>query len=327
LRGFNRTKPGKPLVDLFVGVKELYSDGLPSLPFRKAIFGKKNKWGLPTFLPFKALPGAIKNVIKDYRSLGSEYLNVVFGWEPFVKDLRDLYEAMMTWERALNKLKAQNGHSIRRRATLKDDVSTSQTEEFHPFAYWNVNGSPPNWFGSTGGSLCTVTTTTSTKIWYSAGYRYWIPDLTSWQWDAKAKLALFGLLPTPGRLWEAMPWSWLADWFTDIGEIAEAVSPTAVDNLVQLYGYTMYHDVVNVEAAVYTYHGGADTEMYIPWIDQTLGFRFDASEHKYSTVHRTERKIRAGGFNPFGPNVTLDSLSAGQNGILAALGISKLPRI
>jgi hypothetical protein len=161
------------------------------------------------------------------------------------------------------------------------------------------------------------------KIWYSAGYQYWIPDTTSWQWDAKAKLALFGLLPTPGALWDAMPWTWLGDWFTDVGEILDAISPTAVENLVQRYGYTMYHYQTMVEAKSHVSHAHFDNEVFFPGLGY-FGAKYPAVNRDFSTTYVKEMKVRAGGFNPFGPSVSLDSLSAGQTAILAALGLSKL---
>jgi len=327
LRGFNRTKPGRPLANILVAGKELATDGLPSLPLRKLIFGGKNKWGIPTVLPLKDLPGAIKRVIGDYRNLGSEYLNIVFGWKPFVKDLQDLYEALKNWDRALKKLVAQNGHAIRRRATLEKDVSTSQTSANYSFAFANVYGAPPNWF-SNGRSSYTVTTTNSLDVWYSAGYRYWIPDPTDWLWEGQAKAALFGLLPTPGQLWDLMPWTWLADWTSDVGEILDAVSPTAVNNLVQLYGYTMRHDVTTVTATCQTSHEARhDSGTFtIGGNTYPYGGEWGSCDHSFSTTYKKERKIRAGGFNPFGPSTSLADLTAGQVGILAALGLSRAPK-
>lgn len=327
LRGYNKTKPGRALVDLFVAGKELYSDGLPSLPLRKLIFSRKNKYGLPTFLALKDLPGAIRGLLKDYRTLGSEYLNVVFGWKPFVKDLQDLYKAMKNVDAAISKLKAQNGHIVRRRANLHEDMTTSQSGADSNLAYVNVRGAPGNVFGDAGRTSYTLTTTTYTKVWYSAAYRYWIPDTASWQWNAGARAALFGLTPTPGRLWAALPWSWLSDWFSDVGQMAEALSDTAADNLVQLYGFTMYHDITVVEATAQVQHPGQSGRRYLSYPDVFYpgyyGKEYQSVDCSFSTRYTKERKIRAIGFNPFGKSDGLDSLNAGQFAILAALGLSK----
>lgn len=145
-----------------------------------------------------------------------------------------------------------------------------------------------------------------------AKYQYYIPDTSSWQWDARARAVLFGALPTPSVVWEVLPWSWMVDWFTNVGDVMSNASVNAVDNLVALYSYIMEHKTTTVECTAvsqweskynqyWAYPGGSCTSV------------------GKSTV---ETKARCGG-SPFGMGITFSGLSAGQGAILAALGLSR----
>jgi hypothetical protein len=55
-----------------------------------------------------------------------------------------------------------------------------------------------------------------------------------------------------------------------------------------------------------------------------VGQKFDGCDKSVNSVYTDEYKIRTGGFNPFGPDKTADSLSGYQVSVLAALGLSRL---
>jgi hypothetical protein len=154
-----------------------------------------------------------------------------------------------------------------------------------------------------------------TRVWYSARYRYFIPEehLQSSLWTKAAKAALFGVLPTPELLWEVVPWSWLIDWFTNVGDIASNLSWTPAENLIADYSFVMKHIEEKVVTTNYTF--------FPPRI--TPAYNYKGVDHTFTRVEKREVKLRAGDLNPFGLGVTLPSLSGRQLGILAALGISR----
>jgi pyruvate-formate lyase-activating enzyme len=318
LEGYNRTKPGHSEADVWVGVKELLQDGIPSIP------------GTTLIGNFKRFPQDLKDLVGFFKSLGSEHLNDVFGWRPLVNDIRRLYNLTKTVDKRLQQLVAQNGQRVRRRTILRSDSDSVQESTAFGSAYANAYGgagivnsaNPP---GSNKTSWSRVTTSFD-HVWYSACYKYWIPDPGSLMWQARAKAALFGALPTPGALYAAMPWSWLADWFTNIGNIAEALSPTAVDNLVQLYGYTMRHKGTKVTCNASVSYPGKDsvTTVIIGGKPTELGYRWKGTDGSSSSVYTDEYKTRVTGFNPFGPDKSADALSGYQVGVLAALGLTRL---
>jgi hypothetical protein len=308
LVGYNRTKPGQSSADLLVSAKELLSDGLPSIPLSTML--KR--------VPMRSIPMHLDRDIRAFKNLGSEYLNIVFGWKPFIKDLRALYKTMKTIDAQVNRLIAQNGHAIRRRAVLKSTSESVEEVKVFTSTYVNIYGGGNPW--PSGKTRWSRTTTDEEEIWYSARYRYWIPKPLSWQWQAKARAVLFGAYPTPGNLYAAMPWSWLVDWFASIGEVLNAIGPTAVDNLVQLYGFTMRKTTHKVVCSSWTAHAGFDN--YNP----SIGFGYTYAGHDLSTqsVYTDVVKSRSGGFSPFGPDKVAAGFTPYQLSILSALSLTRL---
>jgi len=242
--------------------------------------------------------------------LGGEYLNIVFGWKPFVRDLMQMYQLWSKIDKELAKLRKENGQGINRRATVEHSDSEDTYAEIHPQAYINVMGAPPD-FGFNGTTFETGKTETKTRTWFAGRFQYYIPDLSTSQWDTRARQALFGGNLSPELAWEVLPWSWLIDWFSNVGDVISNASNNAVDTLICQHSYMMRHVTLRTSRSCYVAHPPSPAGW---WPAMANEFR-----HEY----KLETKFRNGGGNPYGFAVKLDSLSAGQLAILAALGISR----
>ena len=307
--GYKKARPGNPVASLGQFLVELRD--LPQVPYLGKIAERFSG------VAFQSIPKILLATLQDFRNHGSEYLNAVFGWKPFVNDLRQVYNLMKTIDARMAKLKKENGQSLRRKATISNTVSTTQGYNLYGFPFANCYGSPPNY--TSGSTVYKSTSTTGERIWFSAAFRYWIPDTDSWQWNARARAALFGALPTPELLWNVLPWTWLVDWFTNFGDVISNISPNAVDNLVTGYSFVMKHNWKHTVHSAEVSVNGLDN-----WNPNTgLGYTVKPLSTTIATQELIETKVRTGGGNPFTPYTTLPSLTAGQLGILAALGISR----
>lgn len=307
--GYSRAKPGGPLVDFGQFVCELRD--LPSVPakgllnvYRRLIRRHGGTvWGLPRVLHKELL---------NFRNLGSEYLNIVFGWEPFVRDLRLAYQLYKDLDKHLAQIVRDNGRGIRRGSTVLSNSTVTQTEATasYPFAFTYGGGLPR----ATGRSHVTVTTQTTEKVWFAGKFRYYIPDIGSSAWTARATFALFGMNPTPELLWNIMPWSWLIDWFTNVGDVVSNMNSGTAENLTCLYSFIMretkYARVAN------------STTSWNPYSYKDLSY-WEGGCLNHSSEYVESLKTRVGGGNPFGLDVQLPSLSTKQLAILAALGVSR----
>lgn len=310
-KGYARTRPGNPVAGMGQFLVELRD--LPSIPFSKGL-GKGN-FGFP----IQQVPSLLFERLKDFRSLGSEYLNVVFGWKPFVKDVQDMYNLWHTIDKRIAKIVRENGKGIRRKATIETDATSSQDAREYSSAYVNVNwGMPigpnvPNKHTS-----WSYTRTTSSKSWFVGKYCYYIPDTGSSLWNKRARAALFGVLPTPELLWNVLPWTWLIDWFSNVGDIYSNLSPNAVDNLTLKYSFVMKRTESTEIWRSHVEHGAATGGG-----PGQFGYAHPAGGVTFSKTLKSTEKARVGGGNPFGLDVQLPSLSTYQLAILAALGISR----
>ncbi|DAD51666.1 TPA_asm: maturation protein, partial [ssRNA phage Zoerhiza.1_31] len=336
--GYKRARPGNPVASLGQFLVELRD--LPAIPFKRLLFKKGDKaqvvkslfkgQGIPRGVPIQEVPRLLLRQLMDFRSLGSEYLNVVFGWKPFVSDVRKMYNLWYDIDKRMAQIIRENGKNIRRKAKISEDRTVSQDPPtLGVGAYLNVAGAPPNSFGSynygtgvcvggCGRSLYTVTRTSHEKVWFSGSFHYYIPDVSSSLWDKRARLALFGALPTPELLWEVLPWSWLIDWFSNIGDVISNASQNAVDNLTCRYSFVMKQVVTETEYKCISSHKAFSVNNPPFSVAE-----WPAMSNTWTTTETITQKMRAGGGNPFGLNVQLSSLSSYQLGILAALGLSR----
>jgi hypothetical protein len=138
--------------------------------------------------------------------------------------------------------------------------------------------------------------------------RYYIPEQSNTrlriQRQAQEANRLLGLRPDPELLWQLAPWSWLADWVTDVGALVGNYTSFAFDGLVWKYAYLMEHRQVVTKYDLVghrTYNGAS------PTCSATL-------------VRESKRRVTS---SPFGFGLDLDGFTLRQWSILAALGISR----
>jgi hypothetical protein len=292
-KGWHAAKPGKPTVDLMVGAAELFREGIPSIP------------------------GNLLRRLRSFRSSGSEYLNWNFGWRPLLSDIQKMYETYRNLNRQLDQLVRDNGKGIRRRRDLSNTTNTTNVTErttTTTSGVWYPAMAMPGYEGP-----CRVQTFTkeTEKIWFVGRFRYYIPDIGSDQWTRRATRALFGLNPTPEVLWNLLPWSWLIDWFTNVGDVVANLSDHAAENLTADYAYVMRTKGTSTySVASLEFPGTTPTHESAGW-NHIPGGSISAM-----TVKSQTEKARLPA-TPYGFGLTYDGLSPYQMSILAALAISR----
>ncbi|DAD51237.1 maturation protein [ssRNA phage SRR7976357_10] len=301
--GVQKTRPGNPVASGFQFLYELTD--FPAIPGSNLwSWFKETRWAGSN------PAAAARDYVRYMRSLAGEYLNVAFGWKPFVGDLRKMYKYMRTVNNALAKLREENNKDIHRRVTLENSSDNTQTVTVYPYPYANVLGAPPTYMA--GYTVYKVTRRVSTRRWFSAQWHYYVPEIDSWQWEARARLALFGALPTPETIWSVLPWSWAIDWFTNASSLYSNLSVNAVDNATMGYSYTMREHTDVTEVTSHVVHG-----------EGTGFYNWPAVDHTFRSTTKVVTKARVGGGDPYGVEVRFDGLSAYQASIIAALGLSR----
>lgn len=262
---------------------------------------------LGTFIAeLRDVPGLLFKRVSKYRDLGNNYLAHQFGWKPFLGDLISWYDSVKKIDQRVAQLKRDNGRYVKRGGTLfrssefnRDTCSASQIDLGFPDIYRYDSVTQETW--------------ESEKCWFSARFKYYIPGLMSAKFGTLAAYRrLWGLKMTPNEVWQLLPWSWLVDWFSNVGDVISNLVSASDENLVAKYAYLMYHrKVVTKKKVNFTcrVQDGIASYSYVP----------DMSE--VTTISETKTRT---GASPFGFNLEIGGLSAYQSSILSALGISRL---
>jgi hypothetical protein len=293
--------PTNPVANVAQSIAELVREGV-TLPGAQFIQALKSRTG---FL----------------RSVGSEYLNVEFGWKPLISDMEDVFRAITQSRKILENLEKNSGSDVRRRRVLdKVVVSNAYNTYSRTWRYPTAGDSAiydPLFSGYPAGPLKNGGTLERTDLVteqysFSGAFSYYFENGS----DPIQKLkgyeqrinALLGVrLLTPEVLWELAPWSWLADYFANFGHIASNLTRFSNDGLVMKYGYLMRH---SVSKRIYTQNG----------VEFTSG-----GPGPFAITLQLERKERVRA-TPFGFGLNPNSFTNRQWAILAALGLTKAPR-
>lgn len=311
---YHMTRPGNPVASLGQFLMELRD--LPKIPFVQGRAGYVSlfKQGLSLSGIMRQAREIARNALhwrRLYPDVGGEYLNFLFGWKPFISDLRSIYNLWSSIDRQMAQIIRDNGKSVRRKAHLEKQTEIlSNSNNSYSFPGANIRGFPGDYASAGGKSSVTVWSWRVTEVWYSAAYRYYIPDVSSSEWTRRAKLALFGALPTPELIWAVTPFSWLVNWAINVEDVVSNLSVNAVDNLVQLYSFIMRKI----------------TTEYISWSQTEWNGRpgcYPAGSGTWISTRKQVIKTRTGGGSPYALSAQSGTpLSSYQLGVLAALGLN-----
>lgn len=269
---------------------------------------KLTKVGLGQFIAeLRDAPGLLLKKLKGFRSLGRNYLAVEFGWKPFINDLRSWYASVKSIDGQLANLRKHNQKWLRRGGTLSES-HTSSTPNMGAV----IKFQPSNY--ATGPYYYRDEVSYDSKVWFAGCFRYFIPGLDDPKWGtARALRRLWGLNLTPSLVYELVPWSWLVDWFSSVGDVISNYDSITFDNMAAKYAYVMH----------YTKTTSRRTAFFRSRWSTSYPINYAYSNQKVEATVETETKARAVA-SPFGFNLNLPDFSAWQVSILAALGISRL---
>jgi len=258
-------------------------------------------------MPGSMLSGALTKG-ERIRASADEYLNFQFGLVTSGRAIHDLVVGVLNSRKVIEQLYRDNGHTVRRRGLVSKDT-TGTIEDL------SVQMDPsPYLYATSSASTQTRRVATSEHIerWFSGRFRYHIGNEGSdflnrlSAYEREARIAL-GLNLGPGTWWELTKFSWLVDYFIDVGSVLRSLELFSRDGLVMTHGYAMVHH---------------RKEVTIPF---WLQFYREPVGRWVENTWFIENKVRVQA-QPFGFDVNLEGLTVFQNSILAALGISRFPR-
>jgi len=293
-----KVAPTKPNASIAASLLEL-RDGLPSMP-GKAL---KNAKGLG-----------------DLTKVGpEEFLNIVFGITPTVGDIRSVYLAVRNQHKILKQFQRDSDKIVRRRygfPSMRDSQEWTADIGYGGLYFYPSSANfPASQAGASGivGSGNDYTThrmlTKQDTIWFSGAFRYHLAsDTNAWgRIERTGQLVnqLLGSRLDANALWQAMPWSWLVDWFSDAGDIIANATSAALDGQLLQYGYVMKKST----------HINTFTVKRVTFNN---GLRIDDLSSSFVTQRKQRNRA-----TPYGFGLNTDSFTDQQWSVLGALGYTK----
>jgi hypothetical protein len=220
----------------------------------------------------------------------------------------------------LKQYEREIGRLVRRRYQFDENISTVEglsKEGTLTSSYDLLSGTPysATWLSTRPTVVRPVEITrTVTKSYFSGGFRIYCPDLRYLDdylagLESKAN-ALLGTRLDPEVLWNLQPWSWLADWAFNVGDILANVSSFS-DGVVMQYGYLMRETEIIKEIRIPS--GIWRRTGPVTWVRASDPFTVTIGSHVKTRVAAS----------PFGFGLNSESFTERQWSILLALGMSK----
>jgi hypothetical protein len=265
-------------------------------------------------------PHAKYEPFKDPKRVSEDFLNYQFGWKPFVSDIQKMLNAYDRSEEFMLQRIKHNDRWLKRTADLgTEDTRTVYSTQANAASYqpygenWNqmMRASLSGTGFSGARSVTTVYVNMLKHTWASGLFKYYRPEFDTSLADyasglnaLRRNLTLYGANINPSVLYKITPWTWLADWFSNVGSNIDNFNAQLNDGVASKYFYIMCHtSEVHEQETVFNFWDGAKT---VKW------FR------------SVETKQRVDG-SPYGLGWSSNDLTARQFAILAALGISRKP--
>jgi len=162
----------------------------------------------------------------------NRYLSYQMGWSPLISDLRkmfDFHDAVKNRVKDLDVLFNQNG-GLHRKVGLPIAASSRNGFKARPGLWEETRTSSGTLFIDTGnGKLiqCRRDTITHTRMWGSVRWTNPYPKhsrISHQELEKQARAIIFGAYLTPKEIWDAVPWTWLVDWFANFGDYLDSTN-------------------------------------------------------------------------------------------------------
>lgn len=242
--------------------------------------------------------------------IGNSFLNAQFGWAPFISSLTKIGQTIRDGNGLIDQIKKNNNVWIKRK-WVKDETAVSTLlgsgDSIRCSPLGNtinqmcVNGQPPGHWE--------LYRDVTTRVYAVGRFKYYRPEFDASTpthnstWDSLQRhLTILGLRVNASNVYKATPWTWLGDYFSNAGDLVDAINDWGVDGIVCKYMYLMNTQTVSIR------------------LKQTINFHTGPVSFEWSRNILTKQRESAG--SPFDFRLTLP-LTAKQLAVLVALGASR----
>ncbi len=266
--------------------------------------------GAVAIYELKDLPGMLEQRFLNHgiAGIGNYYLALKFGWEALLSDVRNFVLTQMSAQKRLAQLIRDNGRPVRRRIKL-EDRRRPIIENVYGYPILGFQPTLPSQYIASQ-SVILQNRYQFWETWASGQFRYWLPpgprDIA---WKARMMANIFGINPSPAAVYKAIPWTWLVDWFTTLGDVIDNLTDSVAERGAYDYFYLMCTSGIFTSlGCTFTFHDANSGQPKVVSGTSTC---------------ETSVKGRIKG-DPFSLSTSPNTLTGTQLAILGALGLSRI---
>jgi len=177
----------------------------------------------------------VKTLESASRKLSKDYLNNVFGWGPILKSVED----MMTMPEKISK---RINYLLKRQGLITTFRSKKQFLDtgIVPIAFDWVSSTDEN-FTSTEDSR---SASREIELNCSLSARFEFPPISVPRIKSQLSDQFFGSNPHPIDVYNLIPWTWLVDWFSGMGDYLNMIEVVHTSNDIVNYGFLSYKSMM-----------------------------------------------------------------------------------
>lgn len=265
---------------------------------------------------YKALGGSRSTLFMHPKLVAENFLNHVFGWEPFLGDLYNLYDTYNRSNEFISDLVKRNGTWQRKRRDLDTNVTQTHlgrrySAGVEPFGF-QIQGLCSDMVvdGITCKAYFDLTQVVETKVWAVGQFSFYRPEFDvndpafgGIVQTVNRLTTLYGLRVNPTLVYKLTPWSWTVDWFTGLGKHIQRLDDFITDGIVSRNLCIM-----------------RTTRRFVT---KTCVINFTGGRRALTFRREVSTKCRKVADSPYGFDVTWNNLSVRQLAILGAIGITR----
>lgn len=152
--------------------------------------------------------------------VNDQHLNLMFGWRPFLSDVKKFYRGMATFDERLSRFVNQAGQDLsrhRKKGPITTTIDESWTLPYDSHFRARLIG--------------------QIESTYAAAFRfaYSLPDYSPEELRWRAWADTLGARIDLATIWAVIPWSFVVDWFVTVGKSLEQNSVAWVEPYVNLH--------------------------------------------------------------------------------------------
>lgn len=216
--------------------------------------------------------------LNTIRGASRQFLNFKFGWESTLRAVRDLLLTPTRVAKRINYLLERRGKATSYRSKRKflDVPGSVPTVQSDIFASETLRE-----FGSIMDRTIELRVAINCILEFPS---VTVPQIRSDLWNE-----FMGLNPSPEDLYNLVPWTWLADWFSGAGDYIGLIDRMSLDPSLINYGFITYKSVGNVTYSLRTTSTTTRSIIYPPNPNYN---EMQTLHHEGSGLYRYKYQIR-----------------------------------